>query len=102
MYSNDNFGISCLKSNGNAYSDGASKADILNWHFASVFSKELDFSTRDPFGPSSYPDMAPIYIYENGVSNVLLLLLAVRVHFFIFISFVYFFCSLYFVYFCIL
>ena len=32
---------------------------------------------------------------------VLLLLLAVRVHFY-FISFVYFFCSLYFVYFCIL
>ena len=24
------------------------------------------FSTRNPFGPSSYPDVAAIYIYENG------------------------------------
>jgi len=66
----DNNGIAPLKTNGCLYSDSQSKADILNWQFSSVFTRE---NTTDitVLPGASYPSMSDIVIDPHGVEKLL-------------------------------
>ena len=68
----DHTGISTLKDpeNGQPITNPASKADILNQHFKSVFTTE-DRSNIPDKGSSPYPSIADFCISSEGVYKVL-------------------------------
>ena len=68
----DHTGIGTLKDpvNGQPITDPASKADILNQHFKSVFTTE-DRSNIPDKGSSPYPSIADFRITSEGVYRVL-------------------------------
>ncbi|XP_072018346.1 uncharacterized protein [Amphiura filiformis] len=68
----DNSGVSPLKaSNGVTYSDSATKANMLNSQFSSVFNKNEDKSSIKDKGPSPYPPMEPIVVSCEGIRKLL-------------------------------
>ena len=66
----ETFGISALKSNGNVITDSLSKADILNSQFKSVFTHQSG-NTFPPLPSTQFPKSKPLYIYENCVFMLL-------------------------------
>ena len=62
--------IGSLKHGNLTYSDPASKANLLNNYFASVFTQE-NKSNVPTIDGLLYPDMEPITVYEEGVLNLL-------------------------------
>jgi hypothetical protein len=66
----DNFGVSPLKKDGLAYSDGKQKAELLNGQFTSVFTKE-DMAQRPTLPPSCLPTLNPIHVTIKGVQKLL-------------------------------
>lgn len=65
-------GVAPLRdTDGLTYSDGKSKANILNQQFSSVFNSDEDVSTIPDKGPSPHPAMDNITVTENGVCKLL-------------------------------
>ena len=56
---------------GITHSDSATKANILNDQFSSVFNKGEDPSTIPDMGPSPHPTVDNITVTENGVHKLL-------------------------------
>ena len=66
----DAAGIAPLKRDGQLFSDGPSKADILNSQFSSVFSRE-DISHIPSLSGPKFPDISGLTITVNGVTKLL-------------------------------
>ena len=66
----DSFGVSALKENGQLFSDGTKKADILNQQFASVFTRDSGESWARLYA-LNYPAIKPLTIDQNGVEKLL-------------------------------
>ena len=56
---------------GNTHSGSATKANILNDQFPSVFNIDEDQSTVPGMGPSPHPTVDNITVTQNGVHNLL-------------------------------
>ena len=68
----ENHGVAPLKAKtGITHSDSATKANILNDQFSSVFNKGEDPSTIPDMGPSPHPTVDNITVTENGVHKLL-------------------------------
>ena len=50
----DNYGISALQKDGITYSSDVDKAEVLNGHFASAFTKDSNLTVLS-LSPSPYP-----------------------------------------------
>ena len=59
-----------LQSEGVTYTDNLDKAEVLNKHFASVFTHDND-SPAPHLGPSPYPDLP---LFETSIEEVYTLL----------------------------
>ncbi|XP_062605203.1 uncharacterized protein LOC134266991 [Saccostrea cucullata] len=66
----DMCGVSPLKKDGLTHNDSATKADVLNRQFASVFFQEAP-GDLPPLGPSTIPDVPKITVSVNGVEKLL-------------------------------
>jgi len=66
----DSCGISMLQSDGITYSNNVDKAEILNKHFASVFTQD-DNSPAPDLGSSPYPDLQSFGTSVEEVYNLL-------------------------------
>ena len=66
----ETFGISALKSNGNAITDSLSKAEILNSQFKSIFTPQSG-NTFPQLTGTQCPKIKPLHISENGVFMLL-------------------------------
>jgi len=67
----DSFGVAPRRRNGITHSDVKMKANILNNHFVSVFSKETDNTNTKCLAGGPQPEMDPIQISTTGVSKLL-------------------------------
>ena len=68
----ENHGVAPIKAKtGITHSDSATKANILNDQFSSVFNKGEDPSTVPNMGPSPHPTVDNITVTENGVHKLL-------------------------------
>ena len=65
----DYCGVAPLQYNDTSYTDSKDKASILNNYFMSVFTIE-DGSIPTMDG-SSFPDISPLFICDEGVANLL-------------------------------
>ena len=69
---NDQCEIPSLEKNNQIYTQNADKANLLNDHFSSVFTKSSIPSDQIPsLENSHYPDITPLLIEENGVRLLL-------------------------------
>ena len=66
----DTTGVAPLKKDGQLFSDGQTKADILNSQFSSVFVKEDRNNIPTLPGPH-YPNINELEITTNGVAKLL-------------------------------
>ena len=66
----DNCGVPMLQNEGVTYTDNLDKAEVLNKHFASVFTHDND-SPAPHLGPSPYPDLP---LFETSIEEVYTLL----------------------------
>ena len=57
----DNYGIPTLQKDGITYSSDEDKTEVLNEHFASVFTKNSGHSVPS-LDPSLYPDLLPFEV----------------------------------------
>lgn len=69
----ENPGVADLKANGKVISEGSAKSELLNKHFASVFTKE-DVTNIPVVGNDPAPTMGPLIIPTPGVIKQLKLL----------------------------
>lgn len=67
---NDQTGVAPLNENGDLYSDSTDKANILNRHFSSVFSKDDRHAGTTLQGPS-YPPIRWLRVENQGVQKLL-------------------------------
>mgnify|MGYP001801919684 FL=1 len=65
----ENVGVSVLRDKGKTIIDDSEKAEVLNNHFVSVFSKHDDFTPT--LGTSSFTNMRDIIINEKGLLKLL-------------------------------
>ena len=69
---NDNHGVAPLRAKtGITHSDSATKANILNEQFSSVFNRGEDATTIPNLGRSPYPAVGKITVTKNGVYKLL-------------------------------
>ena len=66
----DNYGIPTLQKDGITYSSDEDKAEVLNEHFASVFTKNSGHSVPS-LDPSLYPDLLPFEVTVDEVHVLL-------------------------------
>ena len=66
----DNYGIHTLQKNGVTYSSDVDKAEVLNKHFASVFTKDLGVTVPN-LDPSPYPELLSFDITVDEVNALL-------------------------------
>ena len=67
----DNYGIPTLQKNGVTYSSDVDKAEVLNKHFASVFTKDPGVTVPN-LDPSPYPCRTIIFYITVDEVNALL------------------------------
>ena len=69
---NENQGVAPLRAKtGITHCDSATKANILNEQFSSVFNKGEDSSNIPSMGPSPHPTIGNIIVTEKGVQKLL-------------------------------
>ena len=68
----DNYDIPTLQKDGTTYSRDQNKAEFLNRHFASVFTKDSQNGHSVPsLDPSPYPDLLPSEVTVDEVNALL-------------------------------
>ena len=66
----DNYGIPTLQKDGITYSSDVDKAEVLNRHFASVFTKDSGLIVPN-LDPSPYPELLPFEVTVDEVNTLL-------------------------------
>ena len=66
----DNYGIPTLRKDETTYSRDEDKAEVLNRHFTSVFTRDSGHSVPN-LDPSPYPDLLPSKVTVNEVDALL-------------------------------
>ena len=67
----DNSGVAPLKDQGKIHADPVDKANILNWQYESVFTKEKEDEDTPVLEGNTYPEMPNIMISQEGVLKLL-------------------------------
>jgi len=73
----DSSGITTLEKDGITYATNLSKANVLNDHFYSVFSKD-DNDTLSEMADTTYPTMPNVEIHTTGIIQLLMVLTCLK------------------------